>query len=88
MIKNEGNSNLWSTFDYYGSFTEITNETNYYTRSYNMVDDGTEEGTWSFGIGSEEGYDFERGKWKIELYWDRNNEGKAIYLGGEYFEIY
>ncbi|MCZ2394612.1 MAG: hypothetical protein LC105_12195 [Chitinophagales bacterium] len=88
MKKNDYAANSWSTFDYQGSFTEISNTTNGYTRSYNMVDDGAEDGTWSYGIGSEEGFDFDRGKWKIELYWDRNNEGKAIYLGGEYFEIY
>lgn len=78
MLKDKYDNNSWSTFDYQGSFTEITSNSNGYTRKYNMVDDGAESGTWTNGIGSESGYDFDRGKWKIELYWDRNNEGRAI----------
>jgi hypothetical protein len=78
----------WETFDYQGEFSEISNSYNEYTRKYNMVDDGAETGIWSESLGTETGYDFDIGKWKIELYWDKNNEGKAIFLGGDYFEIY
>lgn len=87
-MKKDKYSDSWETLDYQGSFSEITNSYNIYTRKYNMVDDGAETGTWSESLGSEAGYDYDRGKWKIELYWDKNNEGKAIYLGGDYFEIY
>lgn len=87
-MKKDKYSDSWEILDYQGDFTEITNSYSGYTRKYNMVDDGAETGTWSESLGSETGYDYERGKWKIELYWDKNNEGKAIYLGGDYFEIY
>lgn len=86
--KDDNYSNSWSILDHQGSFTEIDGSSNGYTRKFNMTDDGAEYGTWNGSLGSESGYDYDIGKWKIELYWDQNSVGKAIYLGGKYFEVY
>lgn len=88
MHKNDGYENSWRVFNSQGSFNEINGNSNYYTRKYNMVDDGKEYGSWEGRLGSESGGDFEVGKWKIEIYWDKDHQNKAIYLGGAYFEIY
>jgi len=87
MKKNDDDVS-WTTFNYQDSFYQIDGNSSGYSQKINMVDDGKEYGSWSSSLGSETGYNFEVGKWKIELYWDQNDKGKAIYLGGNYFEIY
>lgn len=88
MIKDDYGENSWTVFNVQGYFYTRDGRSNAYTCKYSMVDDGKEQGSWSNSLGSTSGGDFERGQWKIELFWDKDNEDKAIYLGGAYFEIY
>jgi hypothetical protein len=87
-IKKDTESDSWSVFNSQSSFTKADGTYNEYSSEQTITDNGSENGTWSGSLGTTSGYDFGVGKWKIELYWDKNSEGKAIYLYGEYFEVY
>lgn len=59
-----------------------------YTEVKEILDNDTENGTWSGNLGSESGGDFETGMWKVRFYWDNNNKGKTTtYLGEGSFEV-
>ncbi|ATV28155.1 hypothetical protein CTM63_02810 [Prevotella intermedia] len=88
MRKDDFRENSWTVFSAAGYFYMRDGESDTYTQKLSMIDDGKESGSWSYSFGSSDGSAFDRGKWKIELFWDKEHANKAIYLGGIYFEVY
>lgn len=88
MRKDDYGENSWTVLNAAGYFQLRDGRTETYSQKFTIADNRSESGSWSNSLGSSEGGSFDRGKWKIELFWDKDNDDKAIYLGGTYFEVY
>jgi hypothetical protein len=78
----------WYVFNSRGSFITNTGTEKSYTIKGNNLSDSRERYSEGSMYGSQSGYNFKRGKWCIDIWYDPNNSGAAYMLNQTFFEIY